>query len=90
MTPKCEHQSFECNCAVNRIEDTGRFNMDVTVKCVDCGVPFRFIGLPTGLDMNGAAVSVDGTEGRFAIAPKGQVVTPLDSSETQGFTVRRK
>ena len=82
-----EHQSFEADVTVNRLEDTGRFQADVRVRCVQCNTPFRFIGLPAGLDLNGAAVSVDGTEGRFAIAPKGEVVSPLEG--VGGFTVRR-
>lgn len=86
----CEHKSFECNVNVNRIEDIGRFQADVTVKCTDCGTPFRFIGLPTGLDLNGAAVSIDGTEARLAIAPRGEVQTPLDPDAVGGFTVRRE
>ena len=85
----CKHEIFECDCMVNRIEDVGRFSVDVRVKCVQCGTPFRFIGLPVGLDLNGASVSIDGCEGRFAIAPKGEVVTPLDSTKCGGFTVRR-
>lgn len=84
----CQHMNFDADVTVNRIEDTGRFNADVKIVCADCKVPFRFIGLPTGLDMNGAAVSVDGCEGRFAIAPKGEVVTPLEG--VGGFTVRRE
>jgi hypothetical protein len=85
--PDCKHESFECDVNVNRLDDVGRFSADVRIRCVQCGTPFRFIGLPTGLDLNGASVSVDGTEGRFAIAPKGEVVTPLDG--VGGFTVRR-
>lgn len=85
----CEHTSFDCCVNVNRIEDIGRFSADVTIRCMDCGTPFRFIGLPAGLDLNGASVSVDGTEARLAIAPKGEVVTPLESTKTSGFTVRR-
>lgn len=84
----CEHKDFEADVTVNRLEDTGRFSADVRIKCVGCGTPFRFIGLPTGLDLNGAAVSVDGTEARLAVAPKGEVLTVLDQGVT-GFTVRR-
>jgi hypothetical protein len=83
----CKHESFVCEVDVNRLEDEHRFQADVRVRCAQCSVPFRFIGLPAGLDLNGAAVSVDGTEGRFAIAPKGEVVTPLEG--VGGFTVRR-
>lgn len=85
---KCKHEIFDCECTVNRIEDTGRFNMDVRVKCIQCGTPFRFIGLPAGLDMNGAATSVDATEGRFAIAPNGEVISELEGGDV-GFSVRR-
>lgn len=84
----CEHTKFSANVTVNRLEDCGRFCADVRIACEDCGTPFRFIGLPTGLDLNGASVSVDGTEARLAIAPKGEVVTPLEG--LGGFTVRRK
>ena len=86
---KCEHQNFDCEVTVNRLEDTKQFQADVRVKCMDCGTPFRFIGLPYGLDLNGAAVSVDGTEGRFAIAPKGEVRTMVDPDAVGGFSVRR-
>ena len=84
----CEHLNFTANVDVNRLVDSGRFQADVRIRCVDCGVPMRFIGLPAGLDLNGAAVSVDGTEGRFAIAPKGEVITVMEDAPL-GFTVRK-
>lgn len=86
---KCQHTNFQSFVTVNRLEDTGRFSADVTIKCVDCETPFRFIGLPIGLDLNGASVSVDGTEARLAIAPEGEVITALDEG-CDGFTVRRE
>ena len=42
---------------------------EVMICCAVCGVPFHFCGLPHGLDMSGAAVSIDGTEARLSIAP---------------------
>jgi hypothetical protein len=88
----CEHHNFTADVTVNRLpaKEGGpveRYSADVRVKCLDCGLPFRFIGLPAGVDLNGAAVSIDGTEARLAIAPKGQVITPLDG--VTGFTARR-
>lgn len=83
----CLHEAFECDVTVNRLEDVGRFSADVRIKCAQCGVPFRFIGLPHGLDLNGAAVSVDGAEAHLAIAPKGAVLSALDG--VTGFTLRR-
>lgn len=85
----CKHEAFDCNVMVNRIEDIGRFMADVKVECSQCKTPFRFIGLPAGVDYNGACVSVDGTEGRFAIAPKGAVLSELEGTPI-GFTVRKK
>jgi hypothetical protein len=85
----CQHKDFAATVDVYRLEDSGRFSADVRITCTECGTPFRFIGLPAGLDLNGAAVSVDGCEARLAIAPKGDVVTPLDEATVGGFTVRR-
>lgn len=65
----CQHKNFYANCDVNRIIDTGKFSVDIKIHCEDCGLPFSFMGLPCGLDCDGAAVSPDGTEGRFAIRP---------------------
>lgn len=87
-TDGCEHPVFDANVSVCRLEDIGRFTADVTINCAVCGVSMRFIGLPAGLDLNGASVSVCGTEGRFAIAPKGEVVSELEGTPV-GFTVRK-
>ena len=85
---RCDHPEFTASVTVNRLDDCGRFSADVTISCDKCGVPMRFIGLPTGLDLNGAAVSVDGTEARLAIAPKGEVISELEGTPI-GFTVRK-
>lgn len=84
----CEHKDFAAEVDVHRLEDSGRFQADVRIKCTECGLPFRFIGLPAGLDLNGAAVSPDGTEARLAIGPKGEVMNALEGGPV-GFTVRR-
>lgn len=91
----CEHPSFEARVDVNRLTKTAdgpvdRWQADVRIRCSGCGLPFRFLGLPTGLDLLGAAVSVDGEEARLSLAPRGEVVTPLDPGEMSGFTIRRR
>jgi hypothetical protein len=88
----CEHHNFESHVAINRLEDTGQFAADVTIRCTDCDLPFQFIGLPTGLNLEGAAVSVDATEARLAIVPYGQGKTVLDGlpKGLKGFSVVRK
>lgn len=84
----CDHKDFAAEVDVHRLEDSGRFQADVRIRCAVCGAPFRFIGLPAGLDLNGAATSVDGTEARLAIGPKGEVMNVLEGAPL-GFTVRR-
>lgn len=85
----CPHEEFHADVRVDRLEDSGRFCADITIKCVQCGTPFRFLGLPCGLDLNGAAVSVDGTEARLAIGTPETVANMLDGVCPLGFTVRR-
>lgn len=84
----CEHLNFAAEVDVNRLEDLQRFVADVRIHCADCGVQMRFIGLPAGVDLNGASVSADGAEGRFAIAPKGEVINAAEGASV-GFTVRK-
>ena len=83
----CTHPDFDVFATINRIEDTGRFNADIQIVCAKCKKKFRFIGLPMGLDMNGAAVSPDGTEGRFAIHPVGEKVPGLPDDAPAGFQI---
>jgi hypothetical protein len=85
----CPHEQFAADVVVNRIEDVGRFMADVRVKCVQCGTPFRFVGLPAGMDYNSPCVSVDACEGRFPIAPKGDVLSELEGTPA-GFSVRKQ
>lgn len=65
----CAHLNFDAQNRVVRLEDCGKFMLEVEVKCTDCGTPFKFKGLWAGLNTNGAAVSSDGTELRIAIEP---------------------
>lgn len=87
----CQHEAFFVNAMVNRIDNGPmRFNADISISCEQCGKKFRFLGLPMGLDMFGAAVSPDGTEGRFAIHPVGVVVPGMRDDEPAGFRVLNK
>ncbi len=71
---ECEHKDFEASVTVSRLEDIGGFAADVYIVCRDCGMPFRFLGLPGGLHPDHPTVSVDGTEARLPIAPQDQEV----------------
>lgn len=82
----CAHEAFEGNNAVNRMTDTGQFMFDVTIRCSQCGLPFQFIGLALGLDLSGAAMSVDGLTAHLTIVPQGSSPHPL--SGVHGFTMK--
>lgn len=73
----CAHLNFDAVCKVCRLEDSGQFMLEVRVKCVECGVPFQFLGLEPGCDLQGARVSIDGLEANLAICPEGVKPNPL-------------
>lgn len=85
----CNHEDFAATVEVARMEDIGMFNASVRVSCAQCGEAFRFLGLPAGIDLNGAAVSVDGCEARLAIGTKETVANIIDSNGPTSFTVRK-
>lgn len=74
----CKHMQFKADVRVARLEDSGRFMAEVRIHCSECRLPFEFQGLPAGLNLNGAAVSVDHLEANLAIAPQGSKPTTLD------------
>jgi hypothetical protein len=73
----CEHKKFEGNILVNRFENTCEFVAEITITCAECGVPMQFLGLESGLDTQGAMVSVDGLKAIIGIAPKGAKPNPF-------------
>lgn len=82
----CRHEDFKANVRVARLEDSGRFMAEITVKCAQCDKPFQFLGLEPGVDLDGARVSIDGLEANIAIAPEGARPNPL---QRMSFGVRR-
>lgn len=73
----CEHHNFHADVDVHRLEDTKQFMAAIRIRCVDCDLPFEFLGLEPGLDLQGARVSIDGQEANIAITPKGVKPNPL-------------
>jgi hypothetical protein len=82
---KCEHERFEAEVDVHRLEPTRatgatqmRFMADVRVRCTDCKRAFQFLGLEPGVDLGGSTVSIDGLEAHLAICPQGEEPSALD------------
>ena len=84
----CQHrEAHRVDAQVHFIEDDGRFTVDFKVRCDDCGQPFRFIGLPMGLDLRGGAtVSTNHEEARLVIHPSNE--DPPASTGVTGFKIR--
>jgi hypothetical protein len=72
VKPDCAHENFAGDIAVHRLIDTGKFTADITIKCAECGEPFRFIGLEAGARFDRPMVSIDGLELRAPIEPEGE------------------
>ena len=73
-TKPCEHFNFHVQANVMRLSEviggpiTG-YAVDLTVKCTDCGLPFRFKGLPFGSHRNEPRLSADAEELLAPIEP---------------------
>ena len=79
----CTHPSFGSEVEVDRISRVEQgsvswFLARVRIACTLCHEPFAFLGLPTGLDLNGAAASIDGSRAALAIAPLPDVEAVAD------------
>lgn len=76
-TGKCKHLNFDANVGVARLEDSGKFVAEIQIKCIECGTPMQFMGVEPGINIDGATVSLDGTELRIGIAPEGVMPSPF-------------
>lgn len=74
---RCPHACFAASVEMTRLAKvaggppTG-YAADVRVRCADCGLPFRFVGLGSGVSSREPRVSPDGTELRAPMVPLGQ------------------
>lgn len=85
--PRCLHnKNTSAEVRLDYLEDSGRYMVSLSVKCADCGQPFRFMGLPMGLSLNGATINPDGLEARLAVGPADRTLHPLEG--VVGFGVK--
>lgn len=87
----CAHEDFRTDCGVHRLSDTDNgpvtgYMLDVRITCTQCGLPFKFVGLPVGLELQGAAMSFDRTEAHLAISPDGSP----SISKLKGFRITER
>ena len=44
----CDHEKFEADVIVMKVEDKNSYAAQIAVRCQACGIPFEFIGLQRG------------------------------------------
>ena len=86
---KCLHNvNIDSVVMLNYLKDGGRYTAELSMKCADCGKSFKFLGLPIGLNLNGATVSFDGKTATLAVAPEGEAIPPI--SGVEGYSIRKQ
>lgn len=68
---ECAHENFHAMIKVARLEDSGKFCAEITIHCIDCNEPFRFLGVPAGLNFRAPTCSIDDLELFAPIEPQG-------------------
>ena len=66
---ECKHMTFSATVSVARIEDVGAFSAELKLVCQDCGIPFKFLGMPAGSSSKHPTTSFGGEEARLPVAP---------------------
>lgn len=84
MSGECAHPEFDVQAIVNRFEDTGTFNLELRVSCMECGARFEFAGVEPGLSSYEPRASFGNDEIRLPIVPPGAAVPP----GLPGFEIR--
>jgi hypothetical protein len=71
----CPHEGLHADVAINRLTASDddptvvAFIADVTVRCLDCGEPFRWTGVQAGLNPRRPTCSVNETELHAPLRP---------------------
>jgi len=91
MDEECAHDRLAWGVRGQFLEDIERWVVDVRVKCSNCGVPFKFLGLETGLNYKEPrTLRVDGTEVRLPIHPANRQPPPLPLKGVKEFDVEEQ
>lgn len=85
--PACRHEKIEVKHRIKYIEALDRYVLSVIVQCAQCQAYFRFLGLPRGVDLEGATLAVDGTTGLFGIYPENQTPKVLSPDTPVGMLI---
>lgn len=82
----CQHKVFDAQCRVARIEDVGRYVLEVSVRCTECDTPFQFLGMQPGFNYEHPTVRLDGLQADLPICPQGHQPNPFQG--LMGYTIK--
>lgn len=73
--PACKHEQFGSKVRVIRLEGLEEFRADIQLKCTQCDMPFRFLGISTDDEMQPGipGVTADGLRCLLPIAARDEV-----------------
>lgn len=74
---ECPHEDFDSVVVVNRLADQHPmvFMVDFKINCTHCGRPFRFVGMPGGLNFKKPMCSPDAVEAHLPIEPSSSLAS---------------
>lgn len=88
----CKHNKFKVDAQIARLEDVEKFQLEIKVHCIECKMPFQFVGLKPGLNLVGSAMSFDGLQAFLAILPSDKIASPVQkmANKLHGFHLVNK
>ncbi len=86
----CKHEDQKMDGKCTFLTDTERWMVDIKIKCEKCGVSFKFLGLPAGLNYEKPTVDIAGTTIQLPVYPDGEEPPPLPLNGPKGFSVKVK
>lgn len=82
----CAHPDFATEVGVHRLTESGdcvrNFVAEIKIRCTACGLPFQFLGAPTGFGFRYPTVDVPATTLHAPIAPDERTLDELPSRIT--------
>jgi hypothetical protein len=83
----CSHAGQRVAAAVHRFIDRPEWMAEITIVCTDCGTPFKFLGLPSGVSFRQPRVSIDSRE---LVAPIAPDTGPVELHASATFDLGRR
>lgn len=75
----CDHTHFHQHSDFQFLADKKILMLNLTLHCKDCGMPFKFVGVPAGISLSRATTSFGGNELRVPVEPAPEMIPILEA-----------